>query len=101
MEKLLTLKELRTLTTLSYQTILRGMNAGTLPQTVNGRGKGRKLLWTQESIEAWMNRNATSQPAMPPVNPSKRKQDKDYKDRQSAAALIIAKHAVRKPPKGN
>ena len=37
---------------LSYSTLCRMMNAGTFPQPVNGRG--RKLLWTQSAIAAWM-----------------------------------------------
>ena len=95
MEKLLTLKEVTEAICLSYQTLNRLMSAGTFPQPVNGRR--RKLLWTQSSIEEWMNRNATLQPATAPIRPSKRRQqDKDYRSRQEAAAKALERHRKSK-----
>jgi len=94
MEKLLTLKDVTEAVCLSYQTLHRLMKAGAFPQPVNGRG--RKLLWTQSSIEDWMNRNATSQPATTPVRPSKRQQDKEYRNRQEAAEKALERHRKSK-----
>ena len=52
MEKLLTTKEVCELVRVKYPTIDRWLKAGTFPKPITGRG--RKLLWTQESIETWM-----------------------------------------------
>ena len=95
MEKLLTLHEVLELTTVSYQTIRRWLNAGTFPQPVNERG--RKLLWTQESIETWMNRQS-----MPVSNPivttpkERRLADKAYQARLDAADAVLERHRKSK-----
>ena len=55
MEKLLTTKEVCELVRVKYSTIYRWLKAGTFPKPVTERG--RKMLWTPESIETWMKRS--------------------------------------------
>ena len=95
MEKLLILQEVLELTRVSYPTISRWLNAGTFPQPVNGRG--RKLLWTQGSIEQWMNRQSV--PISIPVitTPKERRQaEKAYQARQEAAHAALERHRPTK-----
>ena len=91
MEKLLILREVLELTRVSYPTISRWLKTGMFPQPVNGRG--RKLLWTQDSIAQWMNRQ--SEPVIIPVitTPKERRQaDKAYQTRQEAARIALERH---------
>ena len=90
MKKLLTVNEVTERLRLSYQTLNRYLNAGTFPQPVNGRK--RKLLWTEETIEEWVNRNATPQPAISFARASKRQQDKEFHKRQEAAEKALERH---------
>lgn len=95
MGKLLTLHEVLELTTVKYQTIHRWLNAGMFPQPVNGRG--RKLLWTQESIEMWMNRQ--SMPVSNPIVPTskeRRQAEKSYQARLDAADAALERHRKAK-----
>ena len=95
MEKLLTLQDVLELTTVSYPTIYRWLNAGTFPQPVNGRE--RKLLWTQDSVISWMHRQST--PVSSPVvttSKEQRQADKAYQARQEAARVALERHRKAK-----
>ena len=94
MEKLLTLHEVLELTTVSYPTIRRWVVAGTFPKTVNEKGK---LLWTQESIETWMNRQST--PVSNPIVTTfkeRRQAEKSYQARLQAADAVLERHRKSK-----
>ena len=95
MEKLLTLQEVLELTRVSYPTIYRWLNAGTFPQPINGRG--RKLLWTQNAIDIWMNRQSesVSVPAIT-ISRKQRQEEKSYLERQQAAAAALDRHRKAK-----
>ena len=94
-EKLLTLQEVLELTTVSYPTIYRWLNAGTFPQPVNGRG--RKLLWTQSAIISWMNQQST--PVSNPIvttSKERRQAEKAYQARQENARAVLERHRKAK-----
>jgi predicted DNA-binding transcriptional regulator AlpA len=94
MERLLTIKDVTEMVCLSYSTLHRQMKVGAFPQPVNGRG--RKLLWTKESIETWTNRQEISVANMPVASTAaqQRRKTKDFLQRQEAAKASLAKHQV-------
>ena len=94
MEKLLTVRDVTKFVRLSYPTLHRMMNAGTFPVPVNGRK--RKLLWTQDAIEQWVNRQSVPNNAvLPPVNPRQQKREvKALEQRRESARQTLLRHAV-------
>ena len=91
MDRLLTLAQVLALVGVTYSTIIRWRNAGTFPEPHNGRGK--KLFWTQSSIENWMNRQP--QPVGSPIvsTPKQRRQtDAAYQ----AARAALERHRKAK-----
>ena len=98
MNRLLTQWEVCEFLRISYSTLCRWLNAGTFPQPVNGRGRGKKLLWTQDAITQWMNRNSESIDIAPLVNvcnPSKLKREaREWEERQRLAKATLERHAA-------
>ena len=98
MGKLLALPEVLALTRISYPTINRWLKAGLFPQPINGRG--RKLLWTQASIEQWMSR-----PVAPMGNVAavfarqRRREEKEFERRQEAARQALEQHGIDRKPR--
>jgi predicted DNA-binding transcriptional regulator AlpA len=93
MEKLLTLQEVLELIRVSYSTLRRWMNAGTFPQSI-GRGK---LLFTQSSVENWMDQQ--SEPVNTPVvttSKERRQADESWNSRQQAARATLERHRKAK-----
>jgi predicted DNA-binding transcriptional regulator AlpA len=88
MDQLLTLTEVLALVGVTYSTILRWRNAGTFPEPHNGRGK--KLFWTQSSIENWMNRQP--QPVSSPIIITPKKQRKTDDTVYQAARAALERH---------
>ena len=94
MNRLLTRKEVCALVRSSYPTLCRWLDAGLFPQPVNGRK--RKLLWTEQQIEEWMNRQSAPVNAtpLPNVSPSQQKREtKAFQQRQEAARQTLLRHA--------
>ena len=96
MRRLLTQGEVCELLRCSYSTLCRMMNAGYLVPSINGRG--RKLLFDPDAIEAWIQaRQQTVIPAVSSPPPTKQKQpDKDRKRRLQAARETLEKHRQSK-----
>jgi len=101
MDKLLTVRDACALLCVSYPTIYRWLRDGRFPEPVNGRG--RKLLWTQATIEQWMNQKSTSGNTTSPSFsiPVRQKQEKKtMQHRSEVAQSVLAKHAMgRRKPK--
>jgi predicted DNA-binding transcriptional regulator AlpA len=94
MEKLLTVRDVTNLLQISYSTLCRWLDAGTFPQPVNGRN--RKLLWTEQSVVEWTNRQSTpvNSTPLPNVSPSQQKREtKAFQQRQEAAKQTLERHA--------
>jgi hypothetical protein len=66
------------------------IHAGTFPRPVNGRGK--KLLWSQSSIESWMRQQ--SEPVNVPIvtAPTKCQAEKSRQSRLEAAHATLERH---------
>ena len=96
MKQLLTQKEVCALARISYPTLARWLTAGTFPQPVNGRKK--KLLWSEQQITDWMNRQSSPCcPTLPDVSFSQRKRDaKSFGQRQEAAKQALDRHRRQK-----
>ena len=97
MTKFFTQGEVCALLRISYQTLCRWMNARAFPQPINGRGKGKKLLWTEQSIIEWTNRQSASV-YMPSSKTSGIRQQKcetkAFNQRQEAARQTLERHAA-------
>lgn len=104
MNRLLTVRDLCDLLTITYPTIYRWIKDGTFPEPVNGRKK--KLLWSKDSIEEWMNRNQQSTPdntvshkVDTPAKQQKR-EAKSFEQRQTAARQVLERHRKTKGKEG-
>lgn len=93
MNRLLTQKEVCALVRITYPTLCRWLNTETFPQPVNGRK--RKLLWTEQSISEWMNRQV-SQIITPSITYSKeqRQQDRARQRNVELARQALERHAA-------
>ena len=95
MEKTLTLPEILELTTVSYPTIRRWLNAGTFPQPLNERGK--KLLWSKSQLEAWANRHPPPITTPTVTSPAQSKrQNKEKQQRLAEARKRLEMHRKSK-----
>ena len=95
MRKLMTQGEVCELLRISYSTLCRMMNAGNFLNPVNGRG--RKLLFCSEAVEAWINARQSQQAIMPAgiiPNPAKKQKqrDKDKQRRLENARAALERH---------
>lgn len=82
---------------ISYPTLNNWLNAGTFPQPVNGRGRGKRLLWTEESILSWLNQHtAPVNPPPPSISPAKQQklETKAFEQRQEVARQTLLRHAA-------
>ena len=95
MNRLLTQQEVCDLLRISYPTLYRWMNSGTFPAPVNGRG--RKLLWTQDAIEEWTNRQSPVNAPTPAGAAKKRRERKSYEQRQALAEAALRRHRSSNP----
>ena len=94
MKKLLTRKELCELLGISYSTLNRLMNAG---EIIPVFGRGRKLLFCPDAVDALIRSRQSSPPSSPPAsNPAKqnRRAESDFAARQSAAKNRLLTHAA-------
>lgn len=94
MNRLLTQQEICELIRISYPTLARWLTAGIFPQPINGRG--RKLLWTQATIEEWMNRRqSAAAPMVKTLTTRQRKKlEREYLERQQRAAAALQRHEL-------
>lgn len=88
MKKLLTLKDVLAICHVEYGTLYRWRKNGTFPDSV---GVG-KLLWREDQLIEWMNRQSTSTVNVTSATQRKRK-EKAFDQRQEAAAKVLQKHA--------
>lgn len=96
MEHILTQREVCVLIRISYPTLARWLTAGTFPQPINSRGKGKKLLWSQDAITQWIHQQQStpSSVTLSKVNSVQRKQEaaKSFEQRQLTAQKILERH---------
>ena len=91
MKQLLTREKLCEWLCITYPTLNRMMNDGRFNvQPVNGRGK--KLLFDPDAVEAWI--KSRQQPVTPvvPSSAQQRRRDKSFQRRQANAAAVLAQH---------
>jgi len=97
MKKLLTMRETCELLRISYSTLHRWLNARAVPMPVNGRGRGKRMLWSEESLLAWVNRHS-EQPAPAPPSVSsqthRNRETKSFQERQRLAAETLQRHRL-------
>jgi predicted DNA-binding transcriptional regulator AlpA len=95
---LLDLKQIKSMTRLSYSTIRKKILEGTFPKSQNGKGK--KLLWTQESLRIWQNQ-ATCSTMLSDVGISQSKREaKACEQSFTDAKKILEKHATARRTAG-
>ena len=97
MTKLFTQGEICALLRISYQTLCRWMNAHAFPLPINGRGRGKKLLFTEQSVLEWIHRHNAPVDTTPPiVSPAKqqKREAKAFNQRQEAARQTLERHAA-------
>ena len=91
MKKLWTLKKVLEALGITYGTLYRWRKNGMFPESV-GIGK---LLWREDQIIEWMNRQSKSQLTV--TAPVKQKGDKKaFDQRQAAATAVLERHAAKK-----
>jgi len=96
MIRLLTKKELCELLNVSPQTLYRWVDNGTFPAPVNGRGRGRKLIWGEQQIEEWVNRQSAPIQSPTVTSPSKERQDKNRRLKAARASLENHRKEMKK-----
>ena len=73
----------------------QGKNDFPLPFTQ----KGRRVMWTADAIHDWIRHRQST--ALPPVNittaKQRRKQEREYQERQQRAEAALEKHRNTKP----
>jgi len=95
MKRLLTQGEVCERLRIHYSTLCRMMNAGDFIPAVNGRG--RKLLFDPDAVEAWIKSRQPSIDTPPVTSPTKQRQlDKDKKRRLEAARASLERHRKEK-----
>lgn len=76
MKKLLSMKEVQALTSLSRPTINRGREDGTFPEPLE---YGWRLMFPEEEIEKWIDQRLKERDALPPRQRTGRKRPKKAK----------------------
>lgn len=90
MEKLLDLKEVKARCRVGYSTLYRWRKSGMFPEPV-GIGK---LLWREDQIIEWMNRQSTPVAPAFTATTHQRRKAKSFRERQDAADATLKQHNV-------
>ena len=96
MTRLLTKKELCELLNVSPQTLYRWVDNCTFPAPINGRGRGKKLMWGEQQIEEWINRQSAPIQSPAVTSPSKQQQDKNRRLKAARASLENHRKEMKK-----
>lgn len=99
MKKLLNLQEVLEICRVKYPTLYRWRKSGTFPDSV---GVG-KLLWREDQIIEWTNRQSTV-PSRPNVTTSAKERkgaEREFQERQEAAEkALVERHGFSRSTKG-
>ena len=98
MKKLLTLKDIMEVCNVGYSTVYRWRKNKTFPESV---GVG-KLLWTEQQITEWLDRQSAAPPPVNvPTTRQKKQKEREHKARQDWATATLEKHRRAKGKSDN
>ena len=90
MKKLLTLKDIMDVCNVGCSTVYRWRKNKTFPESV-GIGK---LLWSEQQITEWLNRqSAANSPVNVPTTRQEKQKERDHKARQESTKARLQYHA--------
>jgi predicted DNA-binding transcriptional regulator AlpA len=96
MDKLLTIRDICNLCSISESTARRWLRNNMLPAPVHKIGSGAKLLWAQSVITSWAEQRAspvnTVLPNITEIRQEQRQRSQDWKKRQSESAKRLQAH---------
>ena len=95
MNRLLTQRDVCNLLRITYPTLYRWLKDGRFPEPVNGRG--RKLLWSPEVVEEWVNARSPVPISVP--TKSEKQKAREFIERQKRAKDTLAKHGITRRDK--